>query len=247
MRKKLPLIHSLLWILTATLLISGSAVVASLYLKHLHNVHLKDDTYLIRHIMQTGPQKEQLKTAYLAELLDLSDDQPTNLYELDLHEAARRLLKSPVIERVRLKRVRPSTLYIDYTVREPIARFTESANTALDAQSCAFPLHPFYTPKKLPEVVLGHSKCRDLAIELIQTLHEPDFHLLRVDVSQADHPCYGRRQILCVFQEGEVSCVVRLSPHNYRTALNNYLRLRDNLAIMPKLIDLRISNLAYLK
>lgn len=106
---------------------------------------LSDEKYRIVSIVQTGPEKEALKTACLAELLGLSSDQPTQLYAFNLKKGEAKLLASPLIASARLKRLPPSTLYIDYEVRKPIAWLADYKNTAIDASGHLFPVTPFST------------------------------------------------------------------------------------------------------
>ena len=122
--------------------------------RHWNTKRMTDEACRIIAIVQTGPEKEALKTAYLAELLNLSVDKPTQLYALNLKKAEERLLASPLIASVELKRIPPGTLYIDYTVRKPIAWLADYNNTALDAGGYLFPAAPFFTPKQLPEIYL---------------------------------------------------------------------------------------------
>src|SRR5579872_2269935 len=135
-----------------TLALSLSAY--SVWKKH-KNERLRSPAYRISAIIQTGPEKEALKTAYLAELLGLSADWPTQLYALNVKKAENLLLASPLISSAKVQRLSPSTLYIDYEVRKPVAWLADFNNTAIDAEGHLFPVDPFFPPKRLPELYLG--------------------------------------------------------------------------------------------
>jgi len=116
---------------------------------------LTDERYKIVAIVQTGPEREALKTAYLAEWLHLSQDEPISLYAFDLKIAERSLRSCPLIREAKIERVPPGTLLVDYTVRQPIAFLADYQNTGIDRDGFLFPIAPFYSPKNLPEIFLG--------------------------------------------------------------------------------------------
>lgn len=216
-----------------------------------------DDTYLIRSIVQTGLDQKALKTDYLAEVLDLSVDRPQNLYAFDIHEAEKRLKELPMVKDVHIKRKPPNTLYVDYTLRQPIAMVADLENTAMDDEGRLFPFAPFYSPKNLPEVrfglkhfttwekpVSGHA----LALELITLLDYHKLKALLIDVSQVEAESLGKRQI--VVRLG--NHLLRLTPDAYLKQLGNYMEFLGELKMQEaqtgmsvKVIDLRLSNLAY--
>jgi hypothetical protein len=211
----------------ATLLIG----LGSIYLYKQWNLKRRFDArYQISGIVQTGPEKEALKTVYLAELLGLSVDQPKNLYALDLKKAESALLSSPLIKKVAVKRVQPSTLYIDYEVRHPIAWLSDYSNTGIDQEGYLLPCTPFFSPKQMPEIYLGlpsfgaaedtfgrkgglwrtpiKNRYLNLALELLQTFEgspwKEGLSIKRIDVSNAFAPSLGRREIV-LFTEEEIA------------------------------------------
>jgi hypothetical protein len=211
---------------------------------------LRNAKYQITAIVQTGPEKEALKTAYLAELLGLSADQPTQLYALNLKKAEEKLLASPLIAQAHLKRLPPATLYIDYTVRRPLAWLADYKNTAIDHEGHLFPVAPFLSPKHLPELYLGITSFSgwrlslkdpslQLALELLQYLDAAPWteglRVKRVDVSNAFAPSLGQREIV-LFTEEELLLpqggvyvfpkILRLAPKNYVQQLGNFFSLR---------------------
>jgi hypothetical protein len=182
---------------------------------------LCDHRYSISKIIQTGPEKEALPTAYLAEVLNLSTDQPVHLYEYDLKEAVDKLLSSPLIAAVSVKLIAPNALYVDYTVRKPIAWLGDYKNTAIDQDHYLFPVSPFFSPKELPEIFLGLSsfgseeggkwQCPmqnprlDLALEVLQFVQgfarSENLRIKRIDVSNAFAQSSGQREIVICTEE----------------------------------------------
>jgi acyl-CoA synthetase (AMP-forming)/AMP-acid ligase II len=245
----LPLTHALAWIVGSTLLISGSS---HLLLKHYFKKRERIPQHAIQSIIQTGPQKEALKTQYLAELLAISRDRPYSNLTVDLSRVKQRLLQSPLISKAEVKWIKPDALYIDYTVRQPIAWVEDYANLVIDKDGYLFPFSPFFSPKRLPSIYFGLSafgmpspdperpsaqwgiplqgKYADLAFEILAIVTDPFvadlFSVKRIDVSNAFAESYGTREIVIITEE---LCVLRLSTKNYRQDLGNYLKLRDQL------------------
>ncbi len=194
------------------------------------NSRLHSDRYKIVGLVQTGPEKEVLKTAYLAELLGLSTDVPKNLYALDLKKAEAALLSSPLIARAKVKRLPPNMLYVDYEVRRPVAWISDYRNTAIDREGYLLPIDPFLSPKEIPEIYLGlpsfeapedsfgrsggrwrtpiENRYLNMAFDLLQTFEgspwREGLRIKRIDVSQAFAPSLGRREIV-LFTEEEIS------------------------------------------
>lgn len=115
----------------------------------------KNPFYNAAFICQTSPQKGLLRSDYFAEVLGLSQDFPVSLYQLDCKECEKKLLASPLIQKVKVKKRFPNTLYIDYEVRRPIAKIADYRNTAIDKEGYLFPLSPFLSVKEIPEIYLG--------------------------------------------------------------------------------------------
>ncbi len=261
MKKKSSFLRSLLWIFCSAVAINGLAyagIQGYLFWQKLRNTDYKIP---IKAIIQTGPQKEALKTAYLAEILGLSDDCFVLSANFDTKEATRKLLDSPVIREAEVRIKEPGILYIDYTTRQPLAFLLDFENVALDGQGYPFPLAPFFSPKKLPEVYLGIEKNIEwnrpitgpkmaLAFDLLKILNGPIvgdlFNVKRIDVSHAFEESYGRREIVLFTQdeiytthgEKEVQFIIprilRLSSKHYAQGLSDYLTLRERLLVKEK-------------
>jgi hypothetical protein len=188
------------------------------------------DRFQVAAIVQTGPEREALKTVYLAELLGLAADAPKNLYTIDLKQAEKALLSSPLIQKAHLKRMPPGALYVDYEVRKPIAWIADYKNTAIDREGYLFPVAPFLSPKEMTEIYLGlpqfgapednygrkgglwrtplQNRYLNLALALLQTFEgspwKEGLRIKRIDVSNAFAPTLGRREIV-LFTEEEFS------------------------------------------
>lgn len=272
--KLLPLSRSLLYIFVSVLLVSGSCLMALLYYQHVRGKRRHDPAYTISALVQTTAGSEGLKTVYLAELLDLSVDHPKNLYAFSSAEAQQKLLRSPLIKQVQVRKIRPGTIHVDYLMRKPLAYLADLSNTAIDREGFLFPFKPFFTPKKLPQIFLGTlnrqntawgEKLTDdklnTAFELLELANrfccDSSSSLVSIDLSQSDAPSSGRAQIVVAFQEeGGRSHIVRLTPAHYHQELANYQELRRYLRSEPKynqpnpsktvVIDLRLADLAFI-
>ncbi len=215
-----PIVTALLWIVGSMLLVSSSAhLVLKSYVKN-HKKERHAHVPFLKIIIQTGPQKEALKTAYLAELIGLSADRPIATDSFDKERAKKQLLESPVIQSAEVKVVGSDTLYVDYTVRQPLAWVADIENGGVDKEGRLFPMNPFFTPKNLPRIYLGlHSRGMqktywgsalydryfELALRLLELLTEPtyrDFFLVKsIDVSYAFEDSLGKREIVVMTED----------------------------------------------
>jgi hypothetical protein len=156
-----------------------------------------------------------------------------------------------LIANAKIRRVSPSSLYIDYEVRKPIARLADYQNTALDRNGHLFPIAPFFAPKHLPEVYLGlppftnwqiQGPYFQIALEILQFLEtapwKEGLRIQRIDVSNAFAPSLGQREIVLFTEEeisrrsgdGEVVCtfpkILRIAPKDYPQQLGNFFALK---------------------
>lgn len=249
--RQLPLLHALAWIIGSLLVIPGGVY------KSVRAFGLKRATaanYLCR-IVQTGPQKEALKTPYLAELICLSADRPVMFHQFDPILAQKRLSLSPVIKEAQVKIIKPDTVYIDYTVRQPVAWLYDFDNVALDEEGVPFPIVPFFSPKKLPEIYLGVKRfawnqplnSSQLALKLLKTLLKLSLRVQRIDMTCADATSLGQREVVVILEESGFSKFLRMTPKNFSHEIGNYLELRKTLPLEPQVIDLRIPQLAFIE
>jgi hypothetical protein len=256
-------------ILLSVLLISGSAWMCWGIYFYFRISHVTDPKYQIVALVQTGPEKEALKSAYLAEILGLSWDRPSNLYRFHLREGEAKLLACSLIKRAAVRRIPPGTLYLDYEIRKPIAFLADFFNTAIDEEGYLFPFKPFYSPKRLPEIVLGvhgelyhwGDRVQAPSIQLALAVLR-DFSLLfdsshtslvRIDVSRTSASSFGDQQLVIVLekwheQEDPLRKNIILNPENYLDGLLRYLALEKHLTDQSfQVVDLRLEQLGYLE
>lgn len=271
--EKIPLRKAVIYIALITCLISGTAGIGMLYYFHLKNLRKHDEAYQVVAIVQKGPHKETLKTVYLAELLGLSIDQPTNLYQLNLKNEKQKLLASPLIKFAEIIKLKPGTLVIEYSSRIPVAFLGDFTNTALDEEGYLIPFKPFFSPKKLPEIFLGNmgdeikwgkpveGKRGELAMKLFQffsSLCKDEGLILKaIDVTKAEALSFGQREVVLEFEDSKNIWILRCSLENYERESARYITLRHYLSSLESfiqnknsftwVIDLRIPQLAFIK
>lgn len=227
MNQKISFSKALLIILSSVFLISGSSG-AALYFYHYVKVKkMRDEKFNIVAIAQTSSDSESLKTLYLSELLNLSIDRPSNLYRFNTKEAKKKLLASSLIKAAHVKKIPPGTIFVEYTLRKPIAFLGDYTNTAIDADGVLFPFKPFFSPKNLPEIYLGLSSLGEegeasneeggkwgsplyglkakLALTIYQLITKyscsENMQLMRIDTSKAFALSYGQRHIVVMLEE----------------------------------------------
>lgn len=227
--------------------------------KKLHN-----EKYRLLSIVQTGPEREALKTVYLAELLGLSIDVPISIYAFDCRAGEKRLLSSPLIKSARIKRILPNAIYIDYEVRKPLAWLADYKNIAIDEQGYLFPFSPFFPPKEMPEIYLGlppFSAAEDamgrrggqwlvplenaflkIALDIIHFLEEvpwrEKFRVKRIDVSNAFAPSLGQREVV-LFTEEEFLMQGRYNfPKILRIAPHDFRKQLNHFFLLRKNMEL---------
>ena len=222
-----PLQKSLFILIGSTLLTLSVSIGGYTLFRYMRQSKLHSKEYEIAAIVQTGPEKEALKSSYLAELLDLSLDAPTNLYAVDSKKLALQLLASPLIKSCEIKKLFPNTLYIDYETRKPLAWIADYRNIAIDAEGYLLPVSPFLPPKEIPELYLGlpafgapedgqgrkgglwntplENQHLRVALDVLRIFEGSQWHeglkLLRIDVSNAFAPTLGRREIVLFTEE----------------------------------------------
>ncbi len=245
---KLPLRKALSYIFLSIFLVSGSAYLGVFYYKHIREKQRHDSAYKIVAIIQSTPSNEKFKTVYLAELLGLSVDRPTNLYRFNTNWAQQQLLASPVIKKATVAKINPGTIFVDYTPRRPIAFLADYTNTAVDEEKIAFPFNPFFTPKRLPEIYLEKNNREEILPDIVWgapiRTRQIDFafallelvnhhccdsmsSLSRIDVSAISALSYGQRQIVLIFEERipkmvEGAPILWTTTHLLRLSPDNY-------------------------
>ena len=251
-KNKLSPLQAVCWIVGSTFIFSFLAYhgLQIYFGKQSTGKKLREDSS-ISYIVQTGFQKEALHSDYLAELLGLSVDQPTPFASFDVQGAQEKLRKNaPVIQEANIKKIAPNMVYIDYTVRRPVALVGDFINAAVDREGYLFPLSPFFSPKNFPEFYLGKEESLEempsfqkplqgrhfeLALTLLSLLQQQekefDFFIQRIDVSKASAPSLGKREIVVIIETHGVSHFLRLSvkPKQFTQEIANYFQLYPTL------------------
>lgn len=245
MKEKLTLPKALFWIFFSTLIISGTNFcIFSLIIKHQKNKFVSKK-YQIKAIAQN--QNEIILDAnYLAELLDLSSNKPTNIFLFDEKIAKEKLERNPLVKNIEVKKFKPDCVYLNYTLRKPIAYLYDFENTAIDEEGYIFPVEPFYPQMDLCKLYLNikfdgykklDSKKALYALDIFNKLKDSGFaNLVKIkvlDTSRLEHKSYGQKELV-LFIEEEIKVsrnqkdVVVIFPMILRLALNNYLEQIGN-------------------
>lgn len=254
----IPLRRAVGWIAASVVGVVVSALFCWYAYSYLLSKRAVDPTYQLFAIVQTGPEKEALKSGYLGELLGLSVDRPVNLYAFDCAAARRRLLASPLIKSATVKTYLPGTVYVEYCARKPVAYIRDYSNTAVDAEGVLIPSDPFFTPKRIPTIYLGlpeQQRIWGLSVQgsklllafalrdlVADTLSGDATTIKLIDVSLADATSFGEREIVITLEERleylldgrrveyVQPVILRLDSSHYPQALANYVVLRAHLA-----------------
>ncbi len=220
----------------------------------------RQNSFYIQKIVQAGSSFQGLKTAFFAEHLRLSVDAPTPFHSFDCRKAEQTLLKTALFKEVYVKKMKPHTVFIHYTLRTPLAYFGDYANTVLDEEGVLFPLLPFFTPKKIPVIRIGEEmetttlwgkKISEEKMHLIKALFAqlPVAGVREIDLSAIHSSSAGKRQlVLTIEQQGHLH-YVRLTPKDYTQEIQNYFRVLNECLREQKsscIVDLRLPQVAYL-
>lgn len=260
MKNHIPMSKAWMRIALSVVIVQGVCGLALLYYRHLQEKQQHDPAYQIIALVQTSPEAEGLKTIHLAELLDLSVDHPQNLYKFNSKEARQKLLSCPVIKEAVVRKIRPRTVHVDYTLRKPLAFLADYTNIAIDAEGYTFPFKPFFTPKKLPEFYLGVDEASslnssdqvskgvviegdriNLAFDLFRIINasclDESASLSRIDVSKAFALSYGQKQIVVVFEERVTKQIdgrpmLIITPQILRLGPDNYQQQLANYLVL---------------
>ncbi len=263
--QKIPLKKAIAYVLLSVFVIWGSLFLAWLVHKSVVQKRQLDPRYTVVALVQSCPQKESLPNWQLVEMLSLSRDKPQNLYLFDPKLAEQKLLSCPVINKATIRRLPPGIVHVDYAVKEPCALLSDFSNVALDRDRTCFPLRPYFSPKKLPELFLGVEQVSYnspletpealMAFRMLAFLEKTlptTVRLARIDTEKAFAKSAGLQEVVVVLEDGPKMRYVRLEPRSYEQALTKYLDAKPtfdeiNPASITQTIDLRSPNLALVK
>lgn len=222
----------------------------------------KSDIYHIRLIAQKKPPQDALKCLYLEEMLDLSMEQKISLSHFNVQKGREKLLTFPIFKEAEILKIKPHLLFVDYTLRQPLAYLGDFANSVIDREGVIFPFVPFFSPKVLPEIFLGKESISfsenglwggrvdrekmDKILEILELL--PLYSLRYLDLSQLDSPSLGKREVVAEVEEGSHLFLLRLSPKNYVEEIQRYFVVRKNSLKAQEscTVDLRIPEVAFI-
>ncbi len=261
MSPTLSLPVALFWIVASMLVCSGGGY--ALFKKSVR-AWASASSPVVEAIVQTGPQKEALKIEYLAELLNLSSDRPCKVAAFHVDKAKSALLRSPLIASAEVKLIKPSTVYVDYTVRQPVAWLEDYENVVIDKEGYPFPFTPFFAPKNLPALYFGwgafggetasaqwgrplRGKEVSLGFDILNALASlADSNLcrvVRIDLSHAFADSYGMREIVLSIEDTMVihsqgEDVHYVIPRLLRLSTKNYAEgLGNYLKLRERLLE----------
>ncbi len=214
----------------------GSYLGYNMYKRHLEN----DNKYILKAIVTKPEGYNILPSAFFSEKLGLAIDKPINLYSFPLKQGEERLMAFHVFKKVKISRIPPSSLLIEYELRNPQFLLATLSNTAIDQEGALFPYYPFFTPKKLPELRLnGDIKWGDkvdisIPLKLIEALP----NVKAIDLSKMDLDSLGEREVILKWGKG----YVRLKSEY----LDNIKYLKEP-PVKKELIDARIAKQLIIK
>ncbi len=260
--ERFPLHKAVIWIVTVTLVISGTAFISYSYYHYLQQLRTNDPKYNIQAVIQCCLSGDELPTGYLVELLQLSSDQPDNLYSWNSRLGEKRLKKSPFIKKALISKIAPDTLKVSYHARECVAVLGDFKNALVDKEAILLPRYPMIKEKDYPILFIGGQQPKwgekivtqemKVALDVMQLIKRefPSEVLESVDASRAYARSSGKRQIVVRMKRDEGYHLLRVTADGYLQQLANYRvlldadKLREKAAIV---IDLRVDHLAYLE
>ena len=192
----------------------------------------------IKKIVQKTSSQSSIPTAYFAEILELSQDRPTNFLQFNVHDAKEKLESMPMIKNALVKKMKPDTIYIEYEMRSIVAILGDYTNTAFDEKGVCFPYSPFYVAKHLSVLFLSKElKLKELLLFQDIVSNFPLGQVVGVDLSKYEDKSGGKREIVVVL-DGEI--FLRLTPKNYLQEICNYHTFMEkNIVSRSCIIDLR--------
>jgi hypothetical protein len=232
--------------------------------------------FMINGIYQTGSKKEGISTNALAEMLDLSIDRPVHLLDFDEKKMEQKLMSYPIFKSVKISKRKPSSIYIDYDLRDPIAVSSDYLDAVIDDDGVIFPYRDFFTQKKLPHVYFGIAEEGDLQAKkemfftLLKTaknkLEPLQFRVVLIDVSKLFAESFSKRELILKVEQEESSLpftyYLRMNGHDHDMLLSNFivlyhkelknkqklwLKLHPEQAPPAKIIDLRLDGMALIE
>ena len=243
---------------------------------HTYSVVRSPQQSVIRTIVQSCAEKNNLQTDFFAEILSLSQDSSLVSKKFDVEKATHILETFPIIKECNLY-VDRDTLYINYELRQPVAYLGNFYNVGIDREGVLFPIAPFASLKRLPLIYIHEkelpnhlwgnqitSESMKLALEIIAHTSKMGFQekflVRQIDMSLLPLDAYAKREIILIIELMEshtskylpaYSHILRLNPKKPLRGINQYLILKKELVptslISKKIFDLRLPDLAFIR
>jgi len=227
----------------------------------LGNRKYSGEDYRLKKIIAKTSSTYELPLDHLEGFLGLED----KVYygEFNGTELSEKLRSSPVVASAEVRIVKPDIIFIKYSCFEPLAYVLDIDNSAIDSTGTIFPVYPYYTPKKIPELFLGISDILewkdklngakiDLALYILSFLSQEDDYsdvdILALDVSGLSSSLAAERQIILKLLVDDKINILRLDANNYLKGLGHYLSIRSHLTKLNYsniTIDLRFDEMAF--
>ena len=237
--RKISLSRALLYISLSVVIIWGSLFVSVWYWKKTLLLRNNDSHSLVSAIVQTKTQQDTLSCSYLAEILNFSQDKPSNIYTLDVASLNKTLNAYPVVAEAFITKMLPDTLHIAYTLKEPIAYLADYDNIVVDAYKHVFPLRPFFSHKRLPKLYTGLTLQKNFleepiednacalalkVLSFLENMQEPYFRVLHIDTKDVFSESLYRGQMVvsleCAYENNVFQVLIRCTAKKYEEQLN---------------------------
>ncbi len=186
-----------------SILIVNGLAGAGLYIYHV-SLKKRLSEWTVRQILERG--KGELPPGFLAEALELSQDQPVPWDSFNTKEAEKKLEGYPFFKKVKVRKIEPNAVLVDYVLRIPIAKVADLVNYAIDQEGVIFPLEPYYSAKRLPSIRFGQKVTQKKALEAfslideIKTVETPP-RIWLIDMTESESNRLGKRQIVALLEE----------------------------------------------
>lgn len=251
--------------LLLSILIVNSLAGSGLYIYYI-SLKRRLSEWNIRQILERG--KGELPPGFLAEALGLSQDEPVPWDRFDTNKAEKKLESFSFFKKVRVRKIEPDAVLIDYVLRIPVAKVADFINYAVDQEGVIFPLEPYYSAKRVPSIRFGEKVTQRKVLEafsLIEEIKTAEFppRILLIDLSESDSNILKKKQVVVLLEEqystndkiSKQLILLRLCANNPLEAIERWQRIRylqknrDNdsaVSIKGITVDLRHFEKAYI-
>ena len=262
---QLPIRRALIWIALSVLIFAGATLGVGLSINFYKNLRAKNPRYTLKKIIPKAHRDLYIPEENFAKWLEVSLEQPPNLYDLKHSKMVAALMEQPILEKVRITKQPPSSLIIDYWPRMPVFQLADQKDTLLDDQAMVIPHEPWIIgayPKiflGLTEAVSFGKEVRALEWDIVMQIYSVwqeiglSYRLGRIDVSQSFAKSAGKRQIVLVIDlEGEATHYLRLPTKGFEGRLRDYAALcqhwvENNELNQDRVVDFRIEEIALIE